>query len=134
MKKTEMVSEILSHCYSLGSTLATLGYAMEIMNYIDNREEELRKIANNIAGAIDCLTEYQWKITYDIEKFFDELLKSEPVEVNQREKEERLLWVYRHMDEHDKGQLDRYCDGFKLGSAHAGQSSVVKGQGEADTP
>ncbi len=134
MKKTEMASEILSHCYSLGDTLTTLGYAMEFMNYIDNREEELRKIASNLSGAIECLKEYQGKITDDIEKLFDELLKNEPVEVNQREEEERLLWVYRHMDKHDKGQLDRYCDGFQLGFDHAGQSSVVKGQGEADTP
>ena len=100
MKKTEMASEILSHCYSLGDTLTTLGYAMEFMNfnqerfiftgklfllqfqclnllilsilqnngralgyamefmnYIDNREEELRKIASNLSGAIECLKE-----------------------------------------------------------------------------
>lgn len=120
MKKTEMASDILTHCYSLGDALTALGYATEIMDYIDNREEELRKIASNISGAIDCLADYQGNITDDIEKLFDELLKDEPVEVNQREKEERLLWVYRNMDEHDKGQLDRYCDNFHLNKDEKG--------------
>lgn len=115
MKKTKMASEILAHCYALGDALISLGYAMEVMTYIDNHEEELRKIASNISGGIECLTDYQGKITDDIEKLFDEFLKNEPAEVNQREQEERLLWVYRHMNEHDKGQLDRYCNGFKLG-------------------
>lgn len=136
MKKSEITSEILSHCYALSDALSTLSYAMEVMTYIDNHEEELRKIASNISGGIECLIDYQGKITDDIEKFFDELLKNEPTEVNQREQEERLLWVYRHMDANDKGRLDRYCDGFKLGYDFRGEgeSSVVKGQGEAETP
>lgn len=119
MKKSEITSEILSHCYALSDALSTLSYAMKVMTYIDNHEEELREIASNISGGIECLIDYQGKITDDIEKFFDELLKNEPTEVNQREQEERLLWVYRHMDEHDKEQLDRYCNGFKIGFNHA---------------
>lgn len=105
MKKSEITSEILSHCYALSDALSTLSYAMEVMTYIDNHEEELRKIASNISGGIECLIDYQGKITDDIEKFFDELLKNEPTEVNQREQEERLLWVYRHMENTTKNSL-----------------------------
>lgn len=139
MKKTEVVSELLTKCLNFGDALEVLGYAMEFISCnIDIDEDELRLILNRICGGVKSLADSHGRITDDIENFMDELLKElgeapEPPEENPKYREERLIWVYRHMDETDKGRLDRYCDGFHLGFEHA-ESSVVKGQGEADTP
>lgn len=132
------INEILTQCFALGDALETVGYAMEFVNYnMDIDEQEFRKIIGNIYGAVKCLADYQGKITDDIESLKGELQETETdpetEELERKYREERLVWVYRHMDESDKGRLDRYCDGFKLGYGF-GESSVVKGQGEAETP
>ena len=140
MKKTEVVSEILTKCLNFGDALEVLGYALEFISCnMDIDEDELRLIINRTYGGVKCLADCHGRITDDIESFMDELLKElgeapEAPEENPKYREELLLWVYRHMDEEDKGRLDHYCDGFHLGFGHATESSVVKGQGEADTP
>lgn len=142
MKNLEMFTKILDQCYAMGSALETLGYALGFLTYnIDINEDELRKIINHISGSIKCFADYHEKITDDIENIKYELIEigyTDPDEekAKQRYMEERLVWVYRHMDANDKGRLDRYCDRFKLGYDFRGEgeSSVVKGQGEADTP
>lgn len=133
------ITEILTQCFALGDALETISYAMEFVNYnMDIDEQEFQKIVGNIYGAIKCLADYQRKITDDIESLKGELKEadSETEEIERKYREERLIWVYRHMDANDKGRLDRYCDGFKLGYDFRGEveNSVVKGQGEADTP
>lgn len=136
MRKTEVVSEILTKCLNFGDALEVLGYALEFISCnMDIDEGELRLILNRTYGGMKCLADCHGRITSDIEKFMDDLLKElgETPEENPKYREELLVWVYRHMDEEDKGQLDRYIDGFHLGFDYA-ESSVVKGQGEADTP
>lgn len=120
MKKTEIAEK----CFAFGGALETLGYAMEFVNYnVDIEAEELRKIVTHIHSGIKCLADYHEIITDAIDNAEDEYM----------DEEERLVWVYRHMDEADKERLDRYCKGFTLGYDFR-ESSVVKGQGEADTP
>lgn len=120
MKKTEMVSEILTKCYSFGDALQMLGYAMEFISCnMDIDEQELRLIINHTYGGVKCLADCQGNITHDIENFMDELYKElgidpEAPEVNPKYREERLVWVYRHMDEKVKEKLDKYCDEFHL--------------------
>lgn len=120
MKKMAVeLREILSKSCILGDALDMLGYSMEGILFIDNDEMELRAMISQITGSIECLKAYQSGISNDLDKFLERLLdekEGEPdEEASPKEKEERLLWVYRHMDEADKKQLDRYCHGFKLG-------------------
>ena len=82
MKKSEITSEILSHCYALSDALSTLSYAMEVMTYIDNHEEELRKIASNISGGIECLIDYQGKITVGGATFSNPIIRSRQLGVH----------------------------------------------------
>lgn len=139
MRKTEVVSEILVECLNFGDALEVLGYALEFISCnTDIDEGELRLILNRTYGGVKCLANCHGRITSDIENLMSELLKEfgeapEPPEQSQKYREELLVWVYRHMDAADKGQLDSYIDGFHLGFDYA-DSSVVKGQGEADTP
>lgn len=109
------ITEILTQCFALGDALETIGYAMEFVNYnMDIDEQEFQKIVGNIYGAIKCLADYQRKITDDIESLKGDIQEADP----------------------ETEEIERYCDGFKLGYDFRGEgeSSVVKGQGEADTP
>lgn len=120
MKKTEMISDLMERINSLGDALDVLGYSLEGMYYIDNDETTLRKMISQITGSLECLKCYHSQISEDIDKLYDEVIKDgEAPEENPKYREERLIWVYRHMDEDDKGRLDRYCDGFHLGFDHA---------------
>ncbi|MCM1224590.1 MAG: hypothetical protein NC548_60090 [Lachnospiraceae bacterium] len=117
MKKvTESVTEIMAKCCNMGDALDMLGYSMEALYYIDNGEAELRKMLSQITGGIECLKAYHSIIYEDLEVVLNDLFEDEdePPEMSQKDKEERLLWVYRHMSESDKGQLDRYCNEFHL--------------------
>lgn len=121
MKKTEMVSEILAKCYSFGDALQMLSYAMEFISCnMDIDEQELKLIVSHTYGGVKCLADCQGNITHDIENFMDELYKelgvdpNAPEVVNPKYREERLVWVYRNMDEKAKEKLDKYCDEFHL--------------------
>lgn len=117
MKKTEVVSEILAKCYSFGDALEMLGYAMEFISCnMDIDEQELRLIISHTYGGVKCLADCQGNITRDIENFMDELYKELGIDpsANPKYREERLVWVYRHMDEKAKEKLDHYCDEFQL--------------------
>lgn len=115
MKKvTESVTKIMAKCCNMGDALDMLGYSMEALYYIDNGEAELRKMLSQITGGIECLKAYHGGICDDLETVIDEFLKDSLPEMSQKDKEERLLWVYRHMSESDKGQLDHYCNEFHL--------------------
>ena len=121
MKKTEMVSEILTKCYAFGEALQILSYAMEFISCnMDIDEQELRLIVSHTYGGVKCLADCQGNITHDIENFMDELYKelgldrNAPEVVNPKYREERLVWVYRNMDEKTKEKLDRYCEEFQL--------------------
>ncbi len=111
------ITEIMSNCCNLGDALDVLGYSMEGMVFMDFDEADLRMMISKITGSIECLKLYQDKISNDLDAFLDNFLKENPdklMEASQKEKEERLLWVYRHMKEEDKGQLDSYCTDFHL--------------------
>lgn len=120
MKKTEMVSEILAKCYSFGDALQMLSYAMEFISCnMDIDEHELSLIVSHTYGGVKCLADCQKNITNDIENFMDELYKELGIDpnapqANPKYREERLVWVYRHMDEKAKEKLDKYCDEFHL--------------------
>lgn len=104
-----MKEEMFQQLQNVEAAIKTLRYAMNAINCMDNDEITIRIIACNIADSIECIIEYYASILNDIEK--DGIEKSE--ENNQKEKEERLIWVYRHMNDDAKNKLNHYCDKFQ---------------------
>lgn len=104
MTKMEL---ILADLYSLQSALKTFGYAMEFMEYMSG-EKDLIEISGNVAGGMECLLRFHNKITDDME----ELVKLEYIKARETNQN----------PEDDTAQEEN------------SQSSVVKGQGEAETP
>lgn len=100
-----MKEEMFQQLQNVEAAIKTLRYAMDAINYMDNDEITIRTIACNIADSIECVIEYYASILNDIEK--NGIEKSEGN--IQREKEERLIWEYRRMnnDTNPRAQADR---------------------------